>query len=183
MQVRGASTARRFEAGHFCDREPGAFGAQEELSFDLETGSGKAQGHDARAPERSVAIAQVRARDSVQESGQQQQRPVAYVAHPRDVDAPATGHEARAPDEIVAIVQRLDEAADLPWVHASVGVEHHDEVAGRRLDPLAYCTALTRGIVEDDHRVGPDGQGHLDRPVGRAPVHEHYLVHVQGHVL
>jgi hypothetical protein len=43
MQVRGASTARRFEAGHFCDRESGAFGAQEELSFDLETGSGKAQ--------------------------------------------------------------------------------------------------------------------------------------------
>ena len=74
------------------------------------------------------------------------------------------------------VEQRLDERRDLGRVGGAVGVEHHDDVAGRGGEAAGERVALAASVLEHDAHVGPQRAGDGDRVVDRVAVDEDDLV-------
>src|ERR1700733_16286369 len=86
-------------------------------------------------------------------------------------------------NEIRSVVESSDELVHFAGVRAAVGVDHHDDVAGRCTKPSAQRGALAPPVLVHDHRVGPDAPSEYLRRVRRETIDEQYLIHPWGQIL
>jgi len=101
---------------------------------------------------------------------------IADPPDPGDVPAPAPGGETGSLGEVRTGAQRGDEVGDLGGVGRSVGVDHDDDVAGRRRETTRQRVALAPAVLGDHPDVRPQPARHRHGVVGGTAVHQHHLV-------
>ena len=138
---------------------------------------GQVQTRHEPAPEGVVAVAEVRVPAAEQHVRDPVEEVVAERAEAGDVLAAAAVREARPLRDVGALGERPDERRDLVRVGRAVGVEHDDDVAGRRGEAARQCVALALAGLLHDVDAGHHASGGLDRVVDRVPVDEDDLVH------
>ena len=74
----------------------------------------------------------------------------------------------------------MHELRDLARVRRAVGVDHGDDVTGRRFEPAGERVPFSPASLLHYPDVGPQLAGYRYRVVHRVPVHHDHLVDVRG---
>ena len=170
--------------------QPGLRDADVDQGLDLESVApqpGAAAGRDVRfsiqaehrdvpPPEGVVPVAQIGVLRPAQHVDQAAEDPVTQAAQPGDITAAAADGEPCALGEIRAVQQGPDELRDLGRIGRAVGVDHGDDVPGRRDEPAGQGVSLAAAVLGDDPdpRAQPTGGG--DGVVDGVPVDNDDLV-------
>ena len=113
----------------------------------------------AMPPERVVAVAEVGVARAEEQVDERRQAARCRAPDERDVGAAAALPEAGALREVRAGHERLDEARDLGRIGRAVGVEHHDDVAGRSAEPGLQARRPCRGAPRARRRCRAAAHG------------------------
>ena len=145
-----------------------------DLGLDLEAVGGELHRRHRGAPQGHEAVAQLGEVRRVEQVDQAAQAEVAEQPSRRQVGR-AAGRPG-ALHEVVALVDGPHVALDLGRIHAAVGVDHDDDLAGGPGEPGPQCHALALAEFRDDHDVRAECPGHLDGAVlGPAVDHDDLL--------
>jgi hypothetical protein len=143
----------------------------------LEAGAVEVDLVEAVPPERVVAVAQIGVPGAELAVDDRAQHPVAELADERHVVGPAAVGEPGPLGEVGAGHQRGHVRHDLVAVGRAVRVDHHDDVAGARLEAGDERVALALPLLADDFDAGPQIAGDLDGVIGGPAVHEDDLLY------
>src|SRR4029450_9684229 len=102
--------------------------------------------------------------------------PVAELAQGREGLGPAAQEEPRAFHEVESPFEHYYEPPDLGWVHAPIGVHHHDIATRRCLEAGTEGGALAGSCLLDDLGVGANRQDRFDRLIRRTAVNDDDLL-------
>src|SRR5579875_175361 len=185
MQIRDACPSGQLDAWHLPYDQAGLDRVEHELGLDLESLRRERQVRKTRAPERAVAIAEIRERAAIEAVHDAHERAVAGAAQACPVLRAATREVARALHEFRTASERLDEASHFGWVGAAVPVDHHDHLARGGGEARPERQPLSRACLMDDPQVRaqaasddlgviggqPVDQNDLGNPLGDASEH------------
>ena len=146
-----AVDAVRLVAGDLRDLQPATGGADIQHRLDLEAVGIDFEVGDDAGPEGVVAVTEVGEAVAEQRPHHQHERFVPRPTQERHVRGAAAGDEARALGEVGPGQEDADEGVDLGRILGAVGVDLHDDVAGRGLEARLQRVPLAlRPLVGDD---------------------------------
>ena len=147
-----------------------------------EIGVGEIQDGQSAPPEGVVAVAQVGEPGPEQHVDRGVEHQVAHPPQEGDVQAAAAVLEARSLGEGGSVAQRGHKSRDLLRIGRSVGIDHHDDVAGAAFETTGQGVSLTLAGLGHHLEVWPKRAGHVDGAVDRTPVDQDDLVRVLRNV-